>query len=73
MNILQKFRTNPKTVAGSWRELEKWVLPSSDAEKRVLEAELDNIKYESGKHPKIFFAKVNSISNKLELVGVQED
>ena len=42
------------TVAEAWTELRDWVLPTTTAHKRLLEAQLINLEYPRGESPKIF-------------------
>ena len=58
------------TVAEAWDALQSWVLPITSAEKSLLEAKLANVQYPPGGHPKMFFARIDSVLNKLRLVGV---
>ncbi|CAM9120892.1 unnamed protein product, partial [Hapterophycus canaliculatus] len=69
---LQERLVSCETVAEAWEVLQSWVLPASSAEKALLEAELANVEYPTGAHPKLFFAKIDTIVNKLRLVGEEK-
>ncbi|CAM9269824.1 unnamed protein product, partial [Hapterophycus canaliculatus] len=60
------------TVAEAWSALKSWVLPTTRAEKRLLEMELNNVQYDQGEPPKMFFARIDTIVNTLRLVGVEK-
>ena len=57
-------------VPDAWSALKDWVLPTTDAEQSLLEAELANVQYQGNQSPKRFFSTVNSLVNRLKLVGI---
>ena len=67
---LQERLVSCSTVAEAWAKVQSWVLPTSDTEISLLEAELANVQYPVGAHPKRFFARIDTVVNKLALVGV---
>lgn len=69
---LQERLVSCSTVAEAWTAVQSWVLPTTSAETRLLEAELANAEYPSGGPPKLFFARIDSVVNKLKLVGVEK-
>ena len=50
--------------------LKEWVLPTTSSEKSLLEAQFTNIEYPPGGSPQQFYARIDSVLNKLKLVGV---
>ena len=50
--------------------MKNWVLPTTDAEQRLLEAQRANVQYQEGQSPKRFFSTINSLVNRLKLVSV---
>ena len=67
---LQERLVSCSTVAEAWAKVQSWVLPTSDTEISLLETELANVQYPVGAHPKRFFARIDTVVNKLALVGV---
>ncbi|CAN0359394.1 unnamed protein product, partial [Hapterophycus canaliculatus] len=60
------------TAVEAWSALKSWVLPTTRAEKRLLEMELDNVRCDQVEPPNIFFARIDTIVNTLRLVGVEK-
>ncbi|CAM9958011.1 unnamed protein product, partial [Hapterophycus canaliculatus] len=60
------------TMTEAWSALKSRVLPTIRAEKCLLEVELDNVQYDRGEPPKMFFARIDTIVNTLRLVYVEK-
>ncbi|CAN0383161.1 unnamed protein product, partial [Hapterophycus canaliculatus] len=60
------------TVAEAWSAMKSWVLATIRAEKRLFEMELNNVQYDQGEPPKMFFARIDTVVNTLRLVGVEK-
>lgn len=58
------------TVAEAWEALQSWVLPTTEAQKLLLEAELNNISLRDDSDPKYFFAEMDKLAYRLRVAGI---
>ena len=56
-SMLQERLVACSTVAEAWSAIRTWVLPTTFAEQSLLEAELANVQYPPGGHPKKMFSR----------------
>ena len=61
------------TLEEAWWIIVGWHLPTTDTEKELRVHELENIQMTAGEDPKLFFARVDRISNTLKSAGIVKE
>ena len=61
------------TLEEAWHIIAGWYLPTTNSEKELLLHQLENVEMAKDEDPKLFFARVDGISNTLRSVGIVKE
>ena len=62
-----------KTLEEAWWIIIGWHMPTTDSEKELLSHQLESAKMATDENPKLFFARVDGLTNTLKSVGVAKE
>ena len=57
---------------GCFEDNEKWLLPLQPAERHLLEAELERVKFIGDEDPKFFFARISRLETTMRAIGIKK-